>query len=224
MKISYSGFQDISNFNDNILVIEEWVDAIVFDRWSNITNIQLEKNAKLQYFGYFSDGISVEKHFETLWEWSDANINCFIHGKGNDTVNAKILWEVAKSKSKIDIDAIAIVSDAWNVHIDWIIQINKGVEKVEGFLDETNIFLWDKWSVRGFPTLLVRSNDVKAGHGCNIEKISDEKLFYLRSRGINKNDSVTMMIQSYVETIFSNLESVDNQFHNNLIEEIIEKI
>ncbi|MBT3727553.1 hypothetical protein HOG21_08115 [bacterium] len=32
------------------------------------------------------------------------------------------------------------------------------------------------------PTLLVRSDDVKASHSCKMERISDEKLFYLRSR------------------------------------------
>lgn len=224
MKISYSGFQNISNSIDDILIVEEWIEAVVFDRSGYIKNIKLEKNAKLQYFGYFSDGISVEKHFETLWEWADADVNCFLHGKWDNWVKAKILWEVAISKSKIDIDAISIVSNGWKVDIDWIIQINKGVEKVEWFLDETNIFIWDNGSVRGFPTLLVRSNDVKAWHGCNIEKISDDKLFYLRSRGINRMDSVTMMIQSYIETIFSDLENIDSDFHNNLLWEIIEKI
>ncbi|MGB2111461.1 MAG: SufD family Fe-S cluster assembly protein [Patescibacteria group bacterium] len=56
--------------------------------------------------------------------------------------------------------------------------------------------------MRGFPTLLVRSNDVQAGHGCNIEKISDEKLFYLRSRGVDKQNALTMMVIAYIETIF----------------------
>jgi Fe-S cluster assembly scaffold protein SufB len=36
--------------------------------------------------------------------------------------------------------------------------------------------------IRGIPTLLVASSDVKANHSCAIEKISDSKIFYLRSR------------------------------------------
>jgi Fe-S cluster assembly scaffold protein SufB len=124
----------------------------------------------------------------------------------------------------IDIDVVSLVSNGWNIDLDGIIQINEWIEKVEGYLDETNIFLWDKWSVRGFPTLLVRSDDVKAGHGCNIEKISDEKLFYMRSRWIWKENALMMIVNSYIETIFSGLEKVDEDFHNGLVERILQEI
>ena len=78
--------------------------------------------------------------------------------------------------------------------------------------------------MRGFPTLLVRSNDVKAGHGCNIEKISDEKLFYLRSRGMQRDDALLMMVQSYIETIFWKLENIQKEYHDELVEKILEEI
>lgn len=72
---------------------------------------------------------------------------------------------------------------------------------------EENIFLGSKGSIRGIPSLLVHSDDVEAGHAARIERVSDEKLYYLRSRGIPKDDAIVMMIESAVRNLFSDLET-----------------
>lgn len=224
MNINESWFVNISSITDEEITIWKGSHVVIFDDSNNVKNITLEENAKVDYFGYFSWDDVYEKHVITAGEKSDANVNCFLLSRGENTVTAKIFWEVAKSNSKIDSDIVSLVQDWGKIDLDWIIQINENVEAVEWYLDETNIFLWDKGSVRGFPTLLVRSNDVKAGHGCNIEKISDEKLFYLRSRGLQRDDALLMMVQSYIETIFGKLESVEKEFHDELVEKILEEI
>lgn len=44
----------------------------------------------------------------------------------------------------------------------------------------------------------MHSDDVEAGHAARIERISDEKLYYLRARGIPRDDATVMMIRSSV--------------------------
>lgn len=39
---------------------------------------------------------------------------------------------------------------------------------------------------------------MEAGHAARIEKIPDEKLYYLRARGIPRDDASVMMIESAV--------------------------
>lgn len=73
---------------------------------------------------------------------------------------------------------------------------------MEGYLTEENIFVGKSGKVRGLPTLLVHSDDVKAAHACNMEKISDEKLFYLRSRGLPREDATVLMLESYIAKVF----------------------
>jgi Fe-S cluster assembly scaffold protein SufB len=53
----------------------------------------------------------------------------------------------------------------------------------------------------------VRSNDVAASHGARIEKLDEKKLFYLQSKGISEQDSKRLMIEGFVETMFSLVES-----------------
>lgn len=224
MKITDSGFHNISEVEESSIVISSWVQAVFFDNNSKVSEIILEENAQLKYFGYFWEENTFNKHIITKGEKSSAKINCFLLAQENKKITSKVFGEVAASESKIDTDIIALAKNEGSIDIDGIIQINNGVEKVEWYLNETNIFLWDKWSVRGFPTLLVRSNDVQAGHGCNIEKISDEKLFYLRSRWIWKENALTMMVISYIETIFGDLQKYDQDFHDTLVSQIINDI
>lgn len=110
------------------------------------------------------------------------------------------------------------------IDLDGVVDIVKNVEKVEGYLSEENIFLGSSGKVRGLPTLLVHSDDVKASHGCNMERIPDEKLFYLRSRGLPKEDATVLMLESYIYKIFGELESVDENLYTELKENILERV
>ena len=84
--------------------------------------------------------------------------------------------------------------------------------------------MWEKASIVWIPTLLVRSDDVKAKHSCSIEKISDSKLFYLRSRWIKKNNALQMMIEGYIFDLFKCLNMIEWDFYEKLILKIKKKL
>ena len=72
--------------------------------------------------------------------------------------------------------------------------------------------------------LFVGTKDVRASHGCKIEKISDEELFYLRSKWINKQNSIQMMLESYISNLFGCLKMFNQEFYEELIQVINNKI
>jgi len=53
---------------------------------------------------------------------------------------------------------------------------------VTAHLLEENVVLGKDISVKSLPALSVASHDVHASHGAKIEKINQEKLFYMQSR------------------------------------------
>ena len=89
---------------------------------------------------------------------------------------------------------------------------------------EDNLFLWNKWSIKWIPTLLVESDDVEASHACRIEKISDEKLFYMRTRWIWKENAISMMINAKIFDLFKCLSMINKEFYNEIIENILKEI
>ncbi|MCP4524060.1 MAG: SufD family Fe-S cluster assembly protein [Candidatus Gracilibacteria bacterium] len=222
--ISESGFYDISSYKETNLIVGKNTHVIFFDSTDNVKKIVLEQGSQLEYFSLFSVTGDYSKHIITQGEKSKSDIHSFILAGPEENITAKVVGEVGSNNSKIDTDIVSIVETDGKVDLDGIIQINENLEKTEGYLDEINIFLGERGSIRGFPTLLVRSNDVQAGHSCKIEKISDEKLFYLRSRGMKKEDALYMMLVSYIESIFGKLEKYEKDFHDLLITEIMKKI
>lgn len=55
------------------------------------------------------------------------------------------------------------------------------------------------------PNLLIDNYDVDSNHGAYIGKFSEEKLFYLMSRGINRDDATRLLLESYL----INSDSID---------------
>lgn len=49
-----------------------------------------------------------------------------------------------------------------------------------------------------WPNLLIDNYDVDSNHGAYIGKFSEEKIFYLMSRGINKSDSYRLLLNSFL--------------------------
>lgn len=181
------------------------------------------KWAKLEYFAYFCEEKNFQKNFFINgWE-NICHIYTLLSSRG-EKIRARINGELQSSYSKLNMHIVSFISDTGIIDLDGIVHIIEGIEKVEGYLKEENIFLGSTGKVRGLPTLLVHSNDVKASHACNMERISDEKLFYLRSRGLPREDATVMMLESYIGNIFEHLGMVDKELCGSMKQRILQRI
>ncbi len=60
---------------------------------------------------------------------------------------------------------------------------------------------------------------MEAGHAARIERVSDEKLYYLRARGIPKDDATVMMIESSVAGL---VEGLEEQFQEKFLSKVMQ--
>ena len=56
-----------------------------------------------------------------------------------------------------------------------------------------------------YPYIEIDSEDVKIGHEASVSKIGEEQLFYLMSRGISKEDAITMVVSGFIEPLVKEL-------------------
>jgi Fe-S cluster assembly protein SufB len=56
-----------------------------------------------------------------------------------------------------------------------------------------------------FPYLETKDNVGQVEHEATTSKISDEQLFYLRQRGVNEEDAVSMIVHGFCKQVFSQL-------------------
>ena len=68
-----------------------------------------------------------------------------------------------------------------------------------------NILLSEKAVINTKPQLEIWADDVKCSHGCTTGQLDEEALFYLRSRGIEKNTARAMMLYAFAAEVLENI-------------------
>ncbi len=75
--------------------------------------------------------------------------------------------------------------------------VDKLAQKTEAYQLSKGILLSDNSYFHSKPELKIFANDVKCSHGSTIGPMDRDLLFYLRSRGLNKKDSTSLLIKSF---------------------------
>jgi len=83
--------------------------------------------------------------------------------------------------------------------------VSENAQKTEGYQLSKGILLTDNCSFFSKPELRIFADDVKCSHGSTIGPVDESALYYLRSRGINKNEAMKMIISSFIEEDLQNL-------------------
>lgn len=247
MNIIKNWFYKLSEIYDEKITIEENLIVSIFDDTSfppllskrgarGELWISLWKNTILEFYSFIENTDDLKINFIQKQEWSKLKVNCLLFSsnivspargrclKGRWGLKAKIYSKIISSNTKSDIKILSLVWNDWFIDLDWIIEIWENINWVDWNLSEENLFLWNTWKIKWIPTLLVRSDDVKASHSCKMERISDEKLFYLRSRWIWRQNALVMMIEAKIKSLFSCLFMFDNTFYKELVEKILKKV
>ena len=223
MQITKSWFYNLEDFWEiSRFEISDWLKIIALDNWKTSKEIIVWKDVDLKICWFLEKEENYEIVFRQVWEKSNLEVNYLNLAKNSKKIKAKIHSKIESNFSQSDVFVSSICWDNWEVDLDWIIELAPNFRKMAWHLTEENIFLWDKGRVRWIPALLVKSNEVEASHACKIEKISEEDLFYLRSRWIDKQNASFILVESKVKNIFKNMEN--EEIYPDLIEKILWKI
>jgi Fe-S cluster assembly scaffold protein SufB len=95
-------------------------------------------------------------------------------------------------------------------------EANQGVRASKLHLREDNIFLGKTGKIRSIPTLNIRTDDVSASHAARVERIPEEKLYYLLSRGLDTKKATTLLLESMVGSLFFRLKNISETLYEDL--------
>jgi Fe-S cluster assembly protein SufD len=77
------------------------------------------------------------------------------------------------------------------------IYVRPNAQKTNAFQSNRNILLSDSAKVNTKPQLEIWADDVKCSHGCTSGQLDEEALFYLQSRGIDKDSAQAMLLYAF---------------------------
>ena len=84
--------------------------------------------------------------------------------------------------------------------------VNKIAQKTEAYQLSKGILLSDTAYFHSKPELRIFADDVKCSHGSTIGPIDGDLLFYLRSRGLDKRKSSSLLIKSFFHDIILKID------------------
>ncbi len=85
------------------------------------------------------------------------------------------------------------------------IYVRSPAQKTEAYQLNNNLLLSESAIAGSKPNLEIFADDVKASHGATFSQLSEEELFYLRSRGLPLTDAKALLMQAFCREIIDSL-------------------
>ena len=86
-----------------------------------------------------------------------------------------------------------------------LVKIHASAEGARNYSECDSLLIGSNCGAHTFPYLESKDTQGQIEHEASTSKISDEQLFYLRQRGINEEDAVSMIVHGFCKQVFSKL-------------------
>jgi Fe-S cluster assembly protein SufB len=86
-----------------------------------------------------------------------------------------------------------------------LVRIGKGAESARNYSQCDSLLIGDQCGASTFPYIDVQNSTAQMEHEASTSKISDDQLFYFRSRGIGAEDAVSMIVNGFCKEVFKEL-------------------
>lgn len=123
-------------------------------------------------------------------------------------------------RSHVDMDNSCIVAENGNLYMDVVGKIFHKASGSSSHQKTRCLTVGDVKNAKVNPLLLIDENDVEASHAMALGTIDSEQLFYMQTRGLNYNQCISLLFESY---LMPNLEHINDEEFKDFISEIVKK-
>lgn len=175
------------------------------------TKITLEENSRLVYFLALFGGKKVVKEVEVILKGqnSSAKILGVYLGSGSQSYHFKVISAHEGSNTQALTWINGVVMDESKSDFDGMVKIIPGIHQVNSYLANHVLVIGDKAQANAIPSLEIESNDVKCSHEATIGQLDESQLFYLMSRGLDRDEATKLLINGFFESVMSKIENND---------------
>src|SRR5918999_2251647 len=86
-----------------------------------------------------------------------------------------------------------------------LVKIAKGAEGARNYTQCDSLLMGERCGAHTFPYIEVKNPTAQVEHEASTSKISEDQLFYCKSRGIAEEDAVTMIVNGFCKEVFKEL-------------------
>lgn len=86
-----------------------------------------------------------------------------------------------------------------------LVRVTPKAQNAQNYTQCDSLLLGQHCGAHTFPIIEVKNRSAKIEHEATTGKISEEQLFYCRSRGIEKEDAISMIVNGFCKQVFKEL-------------------
>jgi Fe-S cluster assembly protein SufD len=84
--------------------------------------------------------------------------------------------------------------------------VRKDAQKTNAFQSNKNILLSDDGTINTKPQLEIYADDVKCSHGTSTGKLDEDKIFYLRARGLSEASAKKLLMHAFASEVVNTIK------------------
>jgi len=195
----------LSNSNINIILVN-----LMNRKSNNFVSIEnkLDANAKIYYTSIeFGGNNNIVNYYSNLIGDNSENIiNGIYLGKEKQLIDLNYIVELRGMYCNSNIEVQGALKDNATKHFKGSLDFKKGCKKATGNENENCVLLSDTAKSLALPMLLCSEEDVEGNHSSSSGKVGDKELFYIMSRGFEKNAALKLLVRAKFNKILENIK------------------
>ncbi len=178
--------------------------------------VQLDRNSRLNWTTGTLGGKLIKSRRDIILqgEGSEANDLEIIFGNNNQQfeLTTNIYHKVPHTKGYSTTKGV--LDDSARAMIQGLAKIEKPAIGSDSYLAEHVLLINPKAKAEPMPFMEIDTNDVKAKHSGFVSQIDEDKIFYLRTRGLEENEARKSIIMGFLETSLQQVDVIREDMRN----------
>jgi Fe-S cluster assembly protein SufD len=196
-KSSNIEFNKLQNHNDFQIVVDNTVVNQEEKSYSTINTLLLGGKFTRNNLSFYQNG-----------EYCESNMNGVVVLNNNEFGDNHTYVDHKNANCESNELYKGIYLDKSKGVFNGKIMVRPDAQKINAFQANNNLLLSENSSINSKPQLEIYADDVKCSHGCTIGQLDDDALFYMRTRGISKEDAKTILTFAFASEAVEKL-SID---------------
>jgi Fe-S cluster assembly protein SufD len=86
-----------------------------------------------------------------------------------------------------------------------MIRVEKDAQKTDAYQKNDSLVLSNEARADSIPGLEIEANDVRCTHGATAGRVDEEMIFYLRSRGIRREEAIRLIVEGFFASVYDRI-------------------
>ena len=175
----------------------------------NNLNLDQEANTNVNVFSLDlgADSASSLNHLKLNGENSNVSCSTLFMPSIDRSSHHNIIIDHLSDKSSSSVNYRGIINDHGVGSFFGKIKVTKERRNTSAFMQNKNLLLSDDSKISTIPILEIYNDDTECSHSATSGSLDKEKLFYLKTRGINEYDAKNFLIKSFMDELVSQIKS-----------------